>query len=216
MNNTAQTARRALACAEQGLGDDPAATALLMRVSQLMAQKLAAPGGPLQQASHDPATLALDDLSLLSELVIQAWRREDRPLQREQLLRLRGERALAQLLESHGGCIKPGEVAELLSLKDDAIRRRRERKRLLALPRGKHTLYPILQFDLEKRQVWPALETMLPLLDTDSGAAQLRFLLSPDVDLDGRCPAELLCRPEPTCVEVINRKAQQFGRQLAR
>ena len=213
---TGQECRRALAHAEQGLADDPAAMALLRRVSQLMAHKLAAPGGPLQQASHDPATLALDDLSLLSELVIQAWRREERPLEREQLLRLRGEQALAQLLESHGGCLRPAEVAELLSLKDDAIRRHRERKRLLAVPRGKHTLYPLFQFDLEKRQVWPALETLLPLLDTNSGAAQLRFLLSPDGDLDGCAPAELLCREEPTDLEAITRKAQQFGRQLAR
>ena len=186
--------------------------ALLQRVSQLVVQKLAVPGGPLQQASHDPATLALDDLSLLSELVIQALQGEKQPLQREQLLRLRGEQALAQLLEHHGGCLRPAEVAQLLSLKDDAIRRRRERKRLLAVPGG----YPVFHFDLEKRRVWPAVEALLPVLDTDSGAAQLRFLLSPDEDLGGSYPAELLCRQEPTSVEVITRKAQQFGRHLAR
>jgi hypothetical protein len=208
--------RRALARAEQGLGGDPAAMALLQRVSQLVAQKLALPGGPLQQASHDPATLALDDLSLLSELVIQALQREKQPLQREHLLRLRGEQALAQLLEQHGGCLRPLDVANLLSLKDDSIRRRRERKRLLAVPRGKHTLYPVFQFDLENRRVWPALESLLPLLDTDSGAAQLRFLLSPDAELGGNYPAELLCRQEPTSVEVITHKAQQFGRHMAR
>ncbi len=208
--------RRALARAEQGLGGDPAAMALLQRVSQLVIQKLAVPGGPLQQASHDPATLALDDLSLLSELVIQALQREKQPLQREQLLRLRGEQAIAQLLEQHGGCLRPLDVAKLLSLKDDAIRRRRERKRLLAVPRGKHTLYPVFQFDLEKRRVWPALETLLPLLDTDSGAAQLRFLLSPDTDFGGACAADLLCCQEPKAVEEISRKARQFGCQLAR
>jgi hypothetical protein len=74
---------RALALAQEGLLDDPAATALLLRLSQLMAQRLARPGGPLQQASHVPATLALDDLGLLRELVIQAWRREEQPLNRE-------------------------------------------------------------------------------------------------------------------------------------
>lgn len=57
---------------------------------------------------------------------------------------------------------------------------------------------------------------MLPLLDTDSGAAQLRFLLSPDAELGGNYPAELLCRQEPTSVEVITQKAQQFGRHMAR
>jgi hypothetical protein len=38
------------------------------------------PGSHMQQASHDPTTLALDDLSLLSELVIQALQRERQPL----------------------------------------------------------------------------------------------------------------------------------------
>ena len=77
---TVPASMRALARAERGLGGDPAAMALLQRVSQLVVQKLAMPGGPLQQASHDPATLALDDLSLLSELVIQALQRENQPL----------------------------------------------------------------------------------------------------------------------------------------
>lgn len=208
----------ALKTAQSGLQADPAATALLLRVSQLMAQKLAQPGGPLQQVSHDPATLALDDLALLSELVIQAWHREgeslSRELNRERLLRLRGERALAQLLESRGGTLRPGEVSGLLAISEDAVRKRRERKLLLGVKRGKRTLYPFFQFDRDNQRVWPALEQILRLLDTDSGASQLRFLLTPDADLGG-CPADLLCRPTPVSLEAITRKASQVGRHLA-
>jgi hypothetical protein len=208
----------ALKTAQLGLQADPAATALLLRVSQLMAQKLAHPGGPLQQASHDPATLALDDLALLSELVIQAWHREgeslSRELNRERMLRLRGERALAQLLESCGGTLRPGEVGGLLGISEDAVRKRRERKLLLGVKRGKRTLYPFFQFDQDNQRVWPALEQILRLLDTDSGASQLRFLLTPDADLGG-CPADLLCRPTPVSLEAITRKANQVGRHLA-
>ena len=59
------------------------------------------------------------------------------------------------------------------------------------------------------------LETVLLLLDTDSGPAQLRFFLSPDPEL-GDTPAALLCRSEPVDVEAVSRKARQFGCQLAR
>ena len=62
--------------------------------------------------------------------------------------------------------------------------------------------------------MWPALEPILPLLDTASGAAKVRFLLSPDPELGGS-PADLLCRPAPTELEAIARKARQFGRHLA-
>lgn len=211
-------AAEVLQAAEQGLETDPAAAALLLRVSRSMAQKLALPGGPLQQASHDPATHALSDLGLLSELVIQAFQQEEQPLSRalhrEQLLRLRGERALAELLESHGGTLQPAEVSALLGVGEDAVRKRRERQLLLGVKRGKRTLYPLFQFDLNNQQVWPALEPILPLLDTASGAAKLRFLLGPDPELGGS-PADLLCRPEPTELEAIALKARQFGRHLA-
>ena len=206
---------RALALAQEGLLDDPAATALLLRVSQLMAQKLARPGGPLQQASHDPATLALDDLGLLSELVIQAWRGEEQPLNREWMLRLRGERALAQLLMSRGGTLRAAEVAELLGVGEDTVRKRRERKLLLGVKRGKHTLYPVFQFDQRNRRVWPGVEQVLPLLDIASGSAHLRFLLSPDAELEG-CPADHLCCDRPTGLELIACRARQFGQHLAR
>ena len=118
-------AAEVLQAAEQGLETDPAATALLLRVSRSMAQKLALPGGPLQQASHDPATHALSDLGLLSELVIQAFQQEEQPLSRalhrEQLLRLRGERALAELLESHGGTLQPAEVSARFTPSSNSI-----------------------------------------------------------------------------------------------
>jgi hypothetical protein len=205
----------ALQQAEQRLAHDPEAILLLQRVSQLMLQKLACPGGPLQQASHRTSTLALDDLGLLTELVIEAWRHEPHRASRVALLRLRGEQALAQLLQNSGGTLRPAEVQQLLGLSGEGVRKRRDRKRLLGWRHGKHTIYPAFQFDQEHTRVWPALETVLPLLDTESGPAQLRFLLSPDPEL-GDTPAALLCRDEPVAVEKIACKARQFGQHLAR
>ena len=59
-----------------GLAGDPQARELLRRVNQLVLSKLALPGGPVQAVSHRPLAVALDDLSLLTELVIEAWRLE--------------------------------------------------------------------------------------------------------------------------------------------
>ena len=56
------------------LAGDPQASALLLRVNQLVLSKLASPGGPVQAMSHRQAPVTLDDLSLLTELVIEAWR----------------------------------------------------------------------------------------------------------------------------------------------
>lgn len=197
------------------LAGDPQASALLLRVNQLVLSKLASPGRPTQVMSHRQAPVTLDDLNLLTELVIEAWRLEPTPPPRHALLRLRGEQALARLLKSSGGSLSCAEVQQLLGLSGEGVRKRRDRKRLLGWRHGKHTVYPAFQFDLAGGRVWPALEAVLPLLDTDSGPAQVRFLLSPDPAL-GDIPAALLCREEPLALEELSRKARQFGCQLAR
>ena len=197
------------------LEGDPQASALLLRVNQLVLSKLALPGGPVQAMSHRQAPVALDDLSLLTELVIEAWRLEPTPPPRHALLRLRGEQALAQLLKASGGSLSSAEVQQLLKLSGEGVRKRRDRKRLLGWRHGKQSMYPAFQFDLAAGRVWSGLETVLLLLDTDSGPAQLRFFLSPDAEL-GDTPAALLCRAEPVDVEAVSRKARQFGCQLAR
>jgi len=201
--------------ASASLADDPQALELLGRVNKLVLRKLASPGGPVQEISHRPSAVALDDLSLLTELVINAWRREPVPPSREVLLRLRGEQALMQLLQASGGSLSLAEVQQLLGLSGEGVRKRRDRKRLLGWRHGKQSVYPAFQFDLAAGRVWSGLETVLLLLDTDSGPAQLRFFLSPDPEL-GDTPAALLCRLEPVDLEAVSRKARQFGCQLAR
>lgn len=77
---------RSSGSASAALADEPQARELLGRVNQLVLRKLASPGGPVQEISHRPSAVALDDLSLLTELVIDAWRREPVPPPREVLL----------------------------------------------------------------------------------------------------------------------------------
>lgn len=131
------------------------------------------------------------------------------------LLRLRGEQALAQLLQASGGSLSSAEVQGILGLSGEGVRKRRDRKRLLGWRHGKQSVYPAFQFDLAGGRVWPALEAILPLLDTDSGPAQLRFLFTPDPEL-GDSPAALLCRSDPQHLEAVSIKARQLGCQLAR
>jgi hypothetical protein len=118
-------------------------------------------------------------------------------------------------LQASGGSLSPAEVQQQLGLSGEGVRKRRDRKRLLGWRHGKQSVYPAFQFDLAAGRVWSGLETVLLLLDTDSGPAQLRFFLSPDPEL-GDTPASLLCRSEPVDVEAVSRKARQFACQLAR
>ncbi len=106
-------------------------------------------------------------------------------------------------------------MQQLLGLSGEGVRKRRDRKRLLGWRHGKQSVYPAFQFDLAGGRVWPALESLLPLLDTESGPAQLRFLLSPDPEL-GDTPAALLCSSQALALEAVSSKARQFGCQLAR
>jgi hypothetical protein len=105
-------------------------------------------------------------------------------------------------------------VAELLGITPDAVRKRAARGKLLALPQGARTLYPAFQLDTERRRLVPGLDVILPLLDTDSAEAKLRFFLMPDPDL-GATPVEALRRADPETQALIERKARQFGVHLA-
>ena len=152
----------------------------------------------------------LQDTDMLLQLVGAVA--EEEPLtDKWALLRARGRQALNQLLESSGGSLAPGQVAELLGISPDAVRKRRSKGQLLGLRRGAQTHYPAFQFD--ERGVLPDLPDILALLDTDSDAAKLRFFLLPDDDLDGT-PANAL--RERRNLALVRRKAKQFGQQGAR
>jgi hypothetical protein len=104
--------------------------------------------------------------------------------------------------------------AEVLGISPNGVRKRARRGALLALPRGKQQVFPAFQFDLDDRRVVPGLAEVLPLLDTESAAAKLRFFLLPEADLGGT-PLALLRDGDAQARALVERRARQFGRQLA-
>ncbi len=205
--------QRSVQQAHAGLEAEPDAAALFERATSAFMRELLALGEGLTAAGRDRQLLAREDKTLLAELLIRAL--QDDPLSPKALrLRLRGELALRRLLEASGGALTTAEAAELLGITQDAVRKSAARGKLLALPRGKRSVFPAFQFDSESGRVVPWLDAVLSLLDTDSAAAKLRFFVTPDADL-GAAPIEVLRQADSGGRALIERKARQFGVQLA-
>jgi len=199
--------------AQISLESRPDAAAVFDRATTAFMRALLSLRDELSAAGRDRRLLAQDDKTLLAEQLIQALR-ADPLVSKELRLRLRGQLALRSLLEQSGGALTAAEVAELLGITEDAVRKRARRGKLLALPRGGHSVYPAFQFDLDRRCPVPGLDAVLALLDTDSAQAKLRFFLTPDEDL-GAAPIEVLRDGDPDARALLERKARQFGVQLA-
>ena len=110
-------------------------------------------------------------------------------------------------------------MAKLLDITQDAVRKRARKGKLLAVPQGEHTLYPVFQFSPTGKGVVQALEEILSLLDTDSAAAKVRFFLTLDTDLgpdQGETPISALQSGDEKRHALVVRKARQFGHQTAR
>jgi hypothetical protein len=210
--NNASPLARCVQEAEARLDAKPAAEALFSRATTAFMRELLALGPRLARQATDPEVLAQDDKTLLAELMIQALRND--PLtNKETRLRLQGQLAFRRQLEDAGGAYGIGEVADLLGITPDGVRKRTRRGRLLAVPHGEHSLYPAFQFDAGI--VVPGFEDILALLDTDSAPAKVRFFVTPDAELDAR-PIDALRGGDAGQRALVERKARQFGRHTAR
>lgn len=195
------------------LADRPDAAGIFDRATTAFVRELVGLRDGLSDSGQDPRLMALDDKTLVAELLIHAL--EDDPLTPKALrLRLRGQLALRRLIGQHGGSLTAAEVAQLLDITPDAVRKRSRRGGLLTLPRGGHSVFPLFQFDVEAGRIVPGFSELLALLDTDSAPAKLRFFLTPDQDL-GTTPIEALRDGGQGVRELLERKAQQFDQQLA-
>ena len=199
--------------AHASLESQPDAVALFDRALTALMRELLDLREGLSAAGRDRVLLAQDDKTLLAELMIQAL--EADPLAPKALrLRLRGQAALNRLLEESGGVLGAGEVARLLGITQDAVRKRAKRGTLLALGRGGRQVYPAFQLDPETRGLVPGVAEVLPQLATDSAVAKLRFFLTRAGDLDA-APIDLLRRGDAESRALVERKARQFGVHLA-
>jgi hypothetical protein len=199
--------------AQVRLGSQPEAAALFARATTAFMRELLGMSEALGAAGRDLDLLAQDDQTLLAELMMRALRTD--PLaSKETRLRLRGQLALHQLLERAGGVYTATEVAALLGITPDAVRKRAARGKLLVVPQGEHGVYPAFQFDADANRSVTGLDAVLALLDTASAPAKVRFFLTPDRDLDavtGATPIAALRAGDPALGALVARKARQFG-----
>lgn len=156
--------------------------------------------------------LHANDAELLGLVAEHLLEREPLAISKRARLRLQGRLRFRAMLEEAGGVYTAAEVSELLGITEDAIRKRANANKLIAVRQGDHFVYPVWQFS-EDGTV-PGFEAVLRLLEDNHYVDQCRFFLTPDLDL-GQALIEAL-HTSPDQLESIKRKARQFGKQGAR
>ena len=142
--------------------------------------------GPLQTTTNEvgflmaAARLAVEELGVSADVT-------ERDLHKA---RLRGLERMAQLRKAAEPVLATGEVCALLGLSRETIRKKVDRKQLLALPKGGDRVFPAFQF--QEGDVLPGIAEVLSSLDTDSPFVALSFLLSKNPEWNGKSACELL------------------------
>jgi hypothetical protein len=123
---------------------------------------------------------ATNEVSFLMEAVRLAINNQgdstDATEKKLQDARLRGLARIAELRKEADPCLETGQVCELLGVTRETIRKKVDRKQLLALPKGGERVFPAFQF--KDGNVVPGLGEVMEALDTDSIFVILSFLLS--------------------------------------
>jgi len=104
--------------------------------------------------------------------------------------RLRGLNRIVELRRAAEPTLETGQVCELLGVTRETIRKKVDRRQLLALPKGADRVFPAFQF--QEGTVLRGIPEVLDALDTDSVFTVLSFLLSHNPDFDNKTAIELL------------------------
>ena len=103
---------------------------------------------------------------------------------------LRGLERMTELRKAAEPVLETGAVCELLSLSRETIRKKVDRRQLLALPKGGDRVFPAFQF--QDGDVLPGFAEVLNALANDSPFVALSFLLSKNPDFGGKTACDLL------------------------
>ncbi len=93
-------------------------------------------------------------------------------------------------LEAEGGAVRAGAVAKRLGVSPATVESLRLSGYVLAVPRTDGYAYPVWQFD--GRSMLPGFRKALGALGGADPYTQLTFFLTPNVQLDGRRPLDVL------------------------
>lgn len=121
--------------------------------------------------------------------------------------RLRGRQASLALMSSEGGTLSTAQVAEFLAISRQAVNKRRQAGRLLALPVGSRGFaYPAWQF--ADGDVLPGFVTVLEKLADHDPWMQARFFLLANKCLGDARPLDALREGD---VETVTAAAEVYG-----
>jgi hypothetical protein len=104
--------------------------------------------------------------------------------------RLRGLDRMVELRKAAEPCLETGQVCELLGVSRETIRKKVDRKQLLALPKGGDRVFPAFQF--KDGDIVPGFGDVLEALHTDSPFVALSFLLSRSSDFGNQTAVDAL------------------------
>ena len=104
--------------------------------------------------------------------------------------RLRGLERMTELRKAAEPVLETGAVCEFLGLSRETIRKKVDRRQLLALPKGGDRVFPAFQF--QDGDVLPGFAEVLNALANDSPFVALSFLLSKNPDFGGKTACDLL------------------------
>jgi hypothetical protein len=116
--------------------------------------------------------------------------------------RLRGLARMAELRRMAEPVLETGEVCSLLGVSRETVRKKVDRRQVLALPKGGDRVFPAFQF--RDGEILPGIAPVLAALDTDSPFVILSFLLSPNERFGGQSACDLLGKGdwEPVLTEA--------------
>lgn len=148
---------------------------------------------------------SLDDLGLLGEIEsrLAGQAASDSALGRALT---RGRKARIRLMRT-SKMLPIDQVARLLEIQPDSVRKRIQRGGLLAVKQGPSLLLPAFQFG--DNGVLDGISECLIALESVGDWTRLDWFMKPHPDLDDRAPAELLAADPQQVVAA----AERFGRQ---
>lgn len=184
----------------------PSANAFLQRSMGAMLRIAAAEKeGSLAEAMAAPTDVGTIARALANSEVVGAAVSELDPLAS---LIAKGVEDKQKLIQEAGGLLSVGEVARARGLSPQAIHKQRRARKLLSVPHGGEEKFPVIQFTEEGEPV-AGLSTVLQALPLAGAWGALDFLLSPDDELDGLSPIEMLKRHPEKLEEVVRLASTQ-------
>lgn len=150
---------------------------------------------------------SLDDLGLLGEIEsrLAGQAASESALGRALI---RGHEARTRLMRTTE-MLPIDQVAKLLDIRPDSVRKRIQRGGLLAVKQGQSILLPAFQF--RDNRVVDGMSECLAALDTVGEWTRLDWFMMPHPDLAGQTPAECLSNSPDQVIAAAERFGQQGG-----